>query len=536
MTFLAACGGDDSPAAQPTTTQSTSAESADSTDVPPGPGPSTDAPVTDPTAPGAIDGVEYDPDAVLRIGWHLNPTSLDPFREPTEENLALTALAYDRLTNRLPTGEIVPMLAESWGYNDDATELVMHLRDGVVFHDGTPFNAEAVRANMDRARTIEGSSAASVLALVESVEVIDDLTVRFVSSSPNAVLTTSLADRAGSMISPAAFDEDLSLVESGAGPFELVEHRPGEVTIYERFDDYWDPEVAKVARVEVYYMGDQTTRANALRSGQIDMSHFNPAGLGDVEGQPGLDIEMRPTSQYYQMSIDWQYEPFGDVRVRQAIMHALDRDGICQAILQGLCETYAQVVPESSIAFNPEIPNDHYAYDPDKARQLLADAGYADGFEFDLVILAGLPPYGEMSEVIQAQLGEVGIRVNLVPLEPALVAEATITNREFPSYLAARLSRDPSLAIENYWLPTSPINFSGVTTERLQELYLASISTSDPDARRAILQDAMQEITDQVLDVVIAFPQYLFVHTDRVLGFQVPDSQAFIIRGVGIAK
>jgi len=491
-----------------------------------------------PVTSGAAEDVdeEFDRSAVLRVGWYLNPTNLDPLLETGPNNLALTSVAYDRLTNRTFEGALEPMLAESWAYNNDGTELEMQLRSGVVFHDGTPFDAEAVRANIDRAMTLDGSIGVTAFALVDRVEVVDDLTVRFVSSSPNALLTSALADRAGSMVSPAAFGADLDRLAVGAGPYRMIEHRPGEVTVYERFDDYWDPEVAQAASVEIYYMPDAATRANAIRSGQIDITHLHAGGLADVEGAEDLVVETRASSQYYQVAIDWNVAPFGDVRVRRAMAHAIDRDGLCQAIMFGLCETHSQVFPSSSFAFDPGIPDDVYGYDPEQARALLAEADLPDGFEFDLVILAGVPPYAELSEAIKAQFADVGITANLITMEPARVAEVTFINNEYAAYLAARATTDPSLSIENYWLPGAPTNFADVTSERLQELYRASISTGDLDARAAVLREASQEIVDQVMDIVIAYPQYVFVRTDKVLGYQLPDGQSFSVRNVGIAR
>jgi peptide/nickel transport system substrate-binding protein len=531
---LAACGDDD---AVPEPAAATGGSVAASSTSPPGTGDGTAAtgPSAATTAAATAPLDEVDRSATLRFAYGINVSRLDPHRATIRNDLTTLAPAYDRLVEFSPAGELVPMLATEWSFNDDSTVLDMTLREGVVFHDGEPFDAAAVQANIERAKTLEGSTVAADIAGISEVEVVDDHHVRIHLAEPDVSILGILSDRAGIMISPAAFDEDLEAVAVGAGPFRLVEHVSGDVTVFERFDDYWDPDAALVQRLEIYVVPDATTRLNGLRGGQFDLINPTAAQYEEVRALPGISVRTDPGLFAINMGLNRSRSEFGDVRVRRAIYHAIDRESICQAVLLGQCDISVQPFPDGYWAANPDIAPDHYAYDPEQARALLAEAGLPDGFSFTFMIPAALPPYDAIGEVLQAQFAEVGIRAELLLMEPAQMADRYYVAKETDAILGGLVgSADPSLYFGQYTMPDAFANPGRHSTERMQELYRASIATSDEAERTQIIHDAVQEVVDQVFFVNIAFPRLITASSERVVGFVMPVSANPQFRGVGM--
>lgn len=490
-----------------------------------------------PAAPTTLDERSADRGATLRYGYSINVSRLDPHRATIRNDITTLAPVYDTLVQLSPTGELVGMLATDWTFDDAATVLDLTLRQGVVFHDGRPFDAAAVKANIERGQTLEGSTVATDLGGIREVEVVDEHHVRFHLTSPNVSMVGLLSDRPGMMISPAAFEEDLDAVAVGAGPFRLIENRPGDVTIYERFEDYWDPEAAQVQRLELFVQPDAATRLNGLRTGQLDATALEPAQYEEANRIDGITVETAPTLFFIHFSFNRARSELGNVDARRAIYHAIDREAICEAVLLGLCEVSVQPFPDGYFAAHPDLSSDVYAYDPDRSRELLAAAGLPDGFAFSLMIPIGLTSYIQIAEAMQAQLAEVGIAMSLEPMDPAEMADRMYGRKEADAILGGLTgSADPSLYFAQRILASAYANPGQHSTPRIEELYQQSIATADPRARRAVLHDAVEEVVDQVLAINVMFPHTIAASSDEVVGQVIPMSGNPSFRNVGIAS
>lgn len=479
---------------------------------------------------------EVDRDATLRFAYSINVSRLDPHRATIRNDLTTLGPIYDRLIEFAPDGELVGMLATDWSFSDDATVLDLTLREGVVFHDGEPFDAAAVKANIERGQTVEGSTVAADLDIIREVEVVDDHHVRFHLTEANVSILGLLSDRPGIMVSPAALDRDLDAVAVGAGPFTLVEHRPDDVTVYERFDDYWDPDAALVQRLEIHVIADPVTRLNGLRTGEFDATTLIGNQYDEASSLPDIRLQTDPTLFMIAMGLNRTRSHFGDVRVRQAVLHAVDREAICQAVVFGLCDVASEPFPEGYWANDPDIAPDHYAYDPDRARALLTEAGLPDGFSFTWMVPANLSPYNEVAEAMQAQLAEVGIDAQLQVMEPAQMADRYYAQRETDAILGGLVGNaDPSLYFGQYMMPDAYANPGGHSTEAIQRLYHESIATADPEERTEVLHAAVGEVVDQVLGIPVMFPHTIAALRDGVVGYRTPVSANPQFRGVGIA-
>ncbi len=462
---------------------------------------------------------DVDPDATLRFSYTVGPSRFDPARATSSFDNTSLFLTYDRLIHQAPDASAVPGLATDWEFVDDGTALVLDLREGVTFHDGTPFDAEAVKANIDRGLTLEGASVTAELEVIESVEVVDPMTVRLNLSGDGASLPLVLSDRAGMMVSPAAFDNpDLDRSPVGAGMYEVTEYQEDSLIVYERYDDYWDPDAAGVERIEFVIQPDAVTRLNAIRSGQVDLTFVDPQQ--DQEARDaGLNVDQHTGLAFYHIQLNRDREWFADPLVREAMNHAIDRDAIVEGLLFGIGNASAQSFPEGYFAYDPETGTDSYPFDPDRARELLAEAGYPDGFSFEYIVPA-VPLIVQLAEATQAQLAEVGIDAQIRQVEPVQTADIFYSNEEGDALIAPWGGRpDPSQTLNLLYSDRGFSNPGRHTTPEMMETFEATLEVQPTEERAADLQAASAQVVADALDVAIYFPVTPWVYTDEVTGY-----------------
>lgn len=529
---LAACGDDDDDDAGGTAPPVTAAPSDSVPDTAPA---GTTAGATAGTTAGTTPGTagaegasgtfeqpegEPDLDASFVYGYPITVSRLDPHRASISQDATTLFPVYDRLVHLAPTGELIPGLAESWEFSDDGRTLTMHVRPNVRFHDGAELDAEAVKMNLDRGKSIEGSSVATDLAALESVTVVDPLTVELNLSEPNVAILGSLADRAGILVSPKALEEgvDLDARMVGAGPYKMVSHVSGDTTKYERNEDYWDTErVPKVKDLEIRVVADDNARLNAVRTGQLNATTVSARQVEEVEQIEGLRLMLNTELQYFYIVQNRARANQDDVRVRQALLHALDRESICQNLIDGRCVVTDQPFPPGYFAYNEDIPQILYPYDPERARELLDEAG-VDSLELSMLTPGGLPTYPEVAEVIQAQWAEVGVTVEIRPTDPPSLGELMFAQEQADTMLASWGGRpDPAMTMIQRAAPDAFANPGGGTTERMVELLEQVTGIIDPAEREVALKEASKEMAESVLEMVVFFPQVAYVTQDNVV-------------------
>ncbi|MFV0307366.1 MAG: ABC transporter substrate-binding protein [Desertimonas sp.] len=489
----------------------------------------------DTTADGSSADAEIDPDGVLRVATFAE-YPWDPHLNPNTYGLVQLSLVYDRLVHTAPDGTLIPGLAESWEYSDDGTTLTLSLRQGVTFQDGEVFDAEAVKANLDRAMTLEGSTVAPELVNVSEVVADDASTVTLRLAAPDATLPAVLSGLAGLMISPPAMDDPaLDQNPVGAGMYRLAELTQGAGFTVERWDGYWDPEAVQAASIEWSFVPDTNARVNALTTGQIDIAPIEPFDVDRVEQADGIEVRLNDTLRFVYLGLDLSVEPFNDLRVRQAIAHAIDREALVAGVWLGFGTPSEQIWPEGYFPHVPEL-DDRYPYDPERARELLAEAGLEDGFSFESIVVPQPAAYQQLGEAIQAQLAAVGIDMSIRITEASQLGTAYYVEKVAPSavlYTNGRL--DPALTVGGRYAESGFFNVGKVSTPRLEELFAESISETDEAARTEIFQQMSTEITDQLLDQVLFFAQEPQGVSDRVVGLESYISGIQEFRGVGVA-
>lgn len=480
----------------------------------------------------AVSEEEVDTSGTLRYGAANEVTRFDPHRSSNGYDQNWLAPVYERLIDQNPDAEPQPGLATDWEFVDDTT-FEMTLREGVTFHDGTPFDAEAVKANIERALTVEGSGVANYLASVDAVEVVSHTEVRFLLKHPDATLPQQLATRPGMMLSPAAFENpDLDRNPVGTGPFRLVSYQQGDRAVYERNEDYWGDDYALVQRLEILYLPDSATRLNALRSGQIDATVIDAPQVPEVE-RTDLELIESPSIEVYHFQMDRSKSEFGEVLVRQAINHAIDREAIAEALLFGYADPTQQWVPEGTKHHVAEV-SDRYEYDPERARQLLAEAGLPDGFSFDAMVSVQ-PVYVRLGEILQQQFAEVGIDMNLRQ-EPQL-ADAFFARQASDAIVSPYPGRlDPTETTQIYFDPNSFSNPGGHSTAAVEAAYEQALQPAPQDERTEAVKELGTQLVEDALGAPILFPRALLAHRQGVVGLQWWLSGHIEFEGVGVER
>lgn len=365
-------------------------------------------------------------DKTIAIGGRIDNTSFARDKLEIGNRLMYWAPVFETLLTIMPDGKIAPNLATEWSYNDDNTVLTLKLREGVKFTDGTPFDAEAVKANLEALRTGTGQNVWMVNT-IDSYEIVSPAEIRIKLKEPDPALVRDLTLVAGAIAAPSSLGtEQGAKVPVGTGPYLYDANLsvPGRQYVYERNPDYWNPDAIHYERMTLTPMTDLTARVNALKSGQIDVAPAEPQSVKDAEAS-GLKVTRNPVNWqgFIIADRDGTTNPaLKDLRVRQALNMAFDGASILKFVEQGYGIVSDQIFASTSEAYLPEL-DDYYPYDPEKARALLKEAGYGEGLTLKLPQSSGFAVY---DPIIEQQLKDVGIAVEWVKVAPdALISELT---------------------------------------------------------------------------------------------------------------
>jgi peptide/nickel transport system substrate-binding protein len=479
----------------------------------------------------------------LRIGLQEDPDVLDPDQSRTFVGRIVYASLCDKLVDITPDLEIVPMLATGWEWNADGTVLTMTLREGVTFHDGEPFDAEAVAANLDRSKNLEESRRKSEVASIESWEVVDPSTIRITLSAPDATLLAQLADRAGMMISPKAAAEagaDFGLNPVCSGPFAFKERIEQDRIVLERFAGYWNADAINFDSVTFLPIPDTTVRLANLRAGDLDMlERLAATDAASVSGDAGLKMEQATSLGYQGITInvgngERANNPLGQSNlVRQALSLSIDRNALNQVVFEGAFAPGNQPFAPTSPWYNKDFPVPER--DIEAAKALMAEAGHADGITIEVQV-ANNPVQTQVMQVIQAMAAEAGITIELAAKEFAtLLSEQTAGN-----YTASQVGWsgrvDPDGNVHQFLTTDGGINDSKYSDPEMDRLLNEARVSNDPAVRKQSYDAAMALQQRDMPIIYLYHPTWIWALDDKVEGF-VPYPDGMIrLQGVSFAE
>lgn len=480
LATTSACGSEQDSGAQDQTTTTAAAQGG----------------ATTTTAPPEV----LEPSGTLRIGEFAPVNSYDPARAQTAQSTYLYPV-YDTLLRQNSNYELIPHLATDWEALDSNTWRFF-LRDDVKFHDGTAFNADAVKANLDRQKTTEGNPNASVFAPMSEVTIVDTYTVDVSFTVPSPAFPLEMSMVMGMMASPASLEEDLTRSPAGSGAWiwSAADSQAGVVEVFELNPDYWAPELQGVERIEVHTIADNNARVNALLAGDIDIaSTVRDAQYAQAE-QAGMNVLSVSAVLHFLLITDRtgdQFAPLGDPRVRQAIGYAIDRVGYVATVHAGLGDTVGGFYGPSIAEWHNPSLDLAFDYDLARARALLAEAGYPEGFT---VRMPTMPPIATSVDAIAQMLGQIGVIVEQDQI-PAGAIGGYVRGGDAAITWYRALLYYPGKTFGDFFGPAlNP--FALNDNDDLRALVAEANSTLDPARRKEIFD----QVGAQLMERGVAFP------------------------------
>jgi len=459
----------------------------------------------------------------LRVAMPYNPASLDPTTGRNVPDFNSLYSLFDALIDFDPeTLELRPGLARAWEFSDPKT-LVLDLVEGVVFHDGTPLDAEAVKFNLDRSIGNPRSNVKSDLTAVDVVEATGTHRVTIRLRQPNAGLPTILTNRAGCMISPAAIkaapDGNVDRNPVGCGPFKFIEWRDNDIIRVERNPDYWREGLPYLDAIDFRIINELNTAARTVVAGETDLAlNLGAQQIATSRRNPDLVAVAGASLTFWTACFNYGVAPLNDVRVRQALNYAINRDDLNKVLMLGLGEPTSAAFPSSFWATDPETAN-YFTHDPEKARSLLAEAGYPDGID---IPAWGWPDQASMQrqEMIVSQMAEAGIRLKITPAPPAQGNQNFFIEKKGVMMLTPMGGLpDPSQNYERTFAANALFNASGVELDGFRELLDATVATSDLAERTAALHKMQRYVIEQAMHLPMYTSATMSVATKQVRGF-----------------
>lgn len=482
-------------------------------------------------------GSNVDENGTFTWMYSVDTTSFDPDKITSNNSQMYLYPIYDSLVHIDANGTPQPMLAKSWKVEDDGNTLEMALIGNWKYHDGTPFDAASVKANIERSQTLPGSFNKNALQTVTSVEVVDPHTVRFHTKGGAGALVGVLGGSAGMMMSPAVFDKpgEDTHPTGGSGAFELTNYVPGSRVEYKAVDSYWDPKAVHIKKLVFTISGDDNARLNSVETGASNAT-FLRASMYQPAKQAGLVVCQKPSLSVYTLNLNTQRSEFGNEKVREALYYAIDRNAVKQ-VTEGFCEPTVQMFPTTYFAADDKLTPNTFPYDPAKAKKLLADAGLPNGFSFNLEVI-NLTLYQQIAEVMQANLAQVGIKMSITPVDISRLAEDFSVKKSADAiFFEQKPESDPSTLTAEYYTPDGFNNPGGLSTPQIQQLQAQTLKGSTPDERHTAFAQLFQAVKAQAgpnVPICNLTTPFAMDHNTRGLEIYADASRQF--RGVGVAK
>lgn len=468
--------------------------------------------------------------------------TLDPGRAFESTNLTVHHATYDTLLEIRPDDltTVVPSLAESYEVSDDGLVYTFRLREGLQFASGNPITAEDVRFSWTRLKNLKGNPS-FYADPIASIEVVDDLTVRVTLGEPfpafpsvvtapaMSILDSQLVIEHGGSDAENADEVDaakdwLDQNSAGSGPFILTGWVPNSEITMVRNENYWRGAPA-LAGVTLRDVNDSTTALQLLERGDVDVAQNIDKDLaGQVTDNPDLALEIGQTLNitYVAMSPSDTFGlPLSDVRVRQAIAYAIDYDGIINELLQGYADRPAGVLPIGVQGSDPSI---RYERDLDRARELLAEAGYADGFDLTLYTGSGAPagiPIETLSAKIAADLAEIGINLS-IEMQPTSNFLTAFRAQELPFLISTWTPDylDATMWSDYFSYPDRGVSYRVMLdSAEIADLASQAAFESDPARRAELYAQYQQAHVDEAVFIVLFQPQSLDALRAEVQGY-----------------
>jgi peptide/nickel transport system substrate-binding protein len=474
---------------------------------------------------------------VLRVGMQGDPVGLDPHTTNATLSRNMLENVYDTLVMHDAGLGILPGLAESWEASDDGLQWTFHLREA-SFHDGSPVTADDVAFSIMRIKDPETASPrAGQFSVVERIDTPNERTVVMHLSQPFAPLLTNLAASLNVVVPRHVVEEHGSLenVTVGSGPFRFAEYIPATRLVLQRFDDYWATDEAGnqlpyLDGITFTFYPDPTARTTAILTGDVHWIEYVPAvDVPALQADPNVEVTGGLAANYRSLQFNVAEPPFDDHRVRQALAYAIDEQLVVDLALFGTGGIVATGTTIPAGNFYAIDENPFTGRDVERARALLAEAGYPNGFSFDLYVTSTYDFLRDPAEIIQANLADIGVTANIVAEDWTIYLPRVVTEKDYQAtILGSSGQADPDVFLYSPFYSTSGGNYYNFADETVDRLLEAGRAESDADARRAIYLEVQERILELSPHVFLFHSTQYSANRPEVRGYEHFQNTSYI--------
>ena len=425
--------------------------------------------------------------------------SLDPHKTVKAGTREVMFNVFEGLMKPTPDGELTPAIAENYTVSEDHKTYTFTLREGVKFHNGDTVTAEDVVYSINRcaAATETGIVQVEAFSVIEAVEAVDERTVAITISEPSNEFISYLT----TAVLPADYTEQ-DTAPVGTGPFRFVSRTAQDSIVLERFEDYWGTP-AQLDKVTLKIIENADSLMMSLQSGAIDLcSHLTSTQVDQLGDD--FTVAEGTMNLVQALYLNNAVAPFDDVRVRQALSYAVDKQGIIDLAFDGYGSPIGSSMYPAFGKYFDEDLTDYYEYNPEKAKELLAQAGYPDGFEMTITVPSNYKPHMDTAEVLVQQLAAVGVTATILPVEWESWVSDTYTGRQFQStVVGVDAANMTARALLERFTSTYGSNFINYNSANYDALFQQALATYD-DAEQTALYKAMErDLTENAANVYI---------------------------------
>jgi peptide/nickel transport system substrate-binding protein len=482
----------------------------------------------------------------LNVGSMIEPPTLDPFHNAADARIRVTGLMYQGLFYEPAEGDAVPLLAESYELSADRLVYTFRLRRGVKFHTGQTMAAKDVAYSYNYIRDSKnGSPGAGDFSAVRAIEVVDDATVKFTLAQPNASLPMTLGNKYGAVVPDGTFEAPdaltrLNQLSVGTGPFRLAEFKPNSNLTVVRNADYWEPGAPYLDQITFISMPNNASMLVALTNRRVDLALLTrPQDIKQLERVPGLVVERWPSLNQKVIDIGNEYGPLGDVRVRQAIALSLDKDEMMRASIGGYGKVIGTMVAAMQDRWGvpiSELPNQKP--DLERAKRLLAEAGFADGLELTFTTIIGYDWMEPAAVTLREELARVGIKLNIQRIELGVWIKNYQAKQMGLTFNDWAPPPDPNLLFyRQFHMAPEGGDFRNWRNEPASRILDAARAEADPVKRKALYADFQRQLAEGAPTIMLFSADYVTARSERLRNYaQHPTGWYFNLTHAYLAK
>ena len=470
------------------------------------------------TTESAADGTQADAansdTSCFTVGLSQEISSLDPHEDTDAGTRSVLFNVFEGLVKPTTDGDVTPAVASDYTISDDAKTYTFTLRDGITFQDGNPVTVEDIKYSLERSAEMDGES--SALSVISDIKIVDDKTIELTLSEANSEFIYNLTIA----ILEQANDAEQATNPIGTGPFKVKKFAEGQYLELEKYDGYWNQDLDCVTSAKFKFIADAQAAFLELQGGTIDMLLYL---TNDQVQALNSDYNVVESTMMliHGLFLNNSYEPLQDVRVRQALNYAIDRDAINEFLFNGkskIIQTHGY--PMITAWYNADTEGT-YTYDVEKAKELLTEAGYGDGFDLEITVPSNYTQHVQTAEIIAEQLAAVGVNVTINQVEWSAWVSDVYQGRDYQSTVIGFdiSSQAPSTWYKRYYTESSN-DFTNFSNTEYDELYGQALATVDKDQKHEIYNKLQQILTDEAASVFIEDPANLIALNKKYTGYQ----------------